>query len=128
MLNSTGMRKPRSRWEKARKIGTSPGDLDRYVGKYYNSAETFMVEIRRAHDTLCLAFEGRDNEIFRMQHYHDHTFTWLQPPNDLVGRARTVGQGAAYYLVAFNESHDSISPLTWAHDTQMPEGEQYTKR
>lgn len=70
-----------------RQIGTSPGDLNEYVGEYHNSANTFSISIRRKGDVLYLAFESRANETFAMQHYHNHTFSWLQPRDDLVSRA-----------------------------------------
>ena len=106
----------------------TPGDLDGYVGHYYNVAKTFSIEVRRDGNRLLLASEGRDDEVFPMEYCHDRVFSWLQSRDDLVKRARIVGQGPLYYLIRFEMGENKINRLFWAHDSQLPEREIYQRQ
>lgn len=108
-----------SKMERDRKIGTSPTNLDEYVGSYLNSAGTFLLEIKRNDDKLSILFEGREDDDFPMQHYQDETFSWLQTRNELVSRARNVLQRASYYMIRFEAGQGGkIDRLFWTHDSQ----------
>ena len=66
--------------------------------------------------------------MWLLEHYEHDTFSWLQPRNELVRRARTVGQHASYYLIRFEGiTNTGISRLFWSHDSQMAQGEEYVK-
>jgi len=102
--------------------------MGEYVGTFVNKAETFFVEIAQRGDELLLLFEGRQDELFPMEHLIDDTFSWLQSRNDLVSRGRVVLQPATYYMIRF-EAGDSgrIDRLFWTHDSELPRGEEYIK-
>ena len=73
-------------------------------------------------------WDGREDDLWPMEHYEYDTFSWLRPRDELVRRARSVGQAAPYYLIRFEGIADnSISRLFWRHDLQMPQGEEYVK-
>jgi Domain of unknown function (DUF3471) len=114
--------------ERNRKSGTSARPLDKYVGRYFNAAGTLLLEVRRKDDRLFLLFEGREDEAFPLQHYQDDTFSWLQSRNELVTRARSVLQGASYYMIRFEASQqETVDRLFWTHDSQIPNGEEYVQ-
>lgn len=104
-------------------------DLSKYVGIFVNKAETFFIEIVQRGDKLLLLFEGRQDELFPMEHLNGDTFSWLQSRNDLVSRGRVVLQPATYYLIHFKvDEAERIDRLFWAHDSESPKGEEYIKK
>jgi CubicO group peptidase (beta-lactamase class C family) len=114
--------------ERSRKPGTSPRSFDEYVGRYVNAAGNLLLETKSKDDKLFILFEGRDDEAFPLQHYLDDTFSWLQSRNELVSRARSVLQGASYYMIRFEAGKEgTINRLFWSHDSQLPEGEEYVR-
>ncbi len=114
--------------KRSQKPDTTPRRLGLYVGRYVNAAGTFFMEVSEQEEKLILRFEGRQDEAFPMEHYHDDTFSWLQSRNELVSRARMVLQPASYYMIRFEENKTgSIDCLYWTHDSEMPNGEEYVK-
>jgi CubicO group peptidase (beta-lactamase class C family) len=114
--------------ERNRKPGTPARPLDKYVGRYLNAAGTLFLQVRRNDDGLFILFEGREDEAFPLQHHQDDTFSWLQSRNELVSRARSVLQGASYYLIRFEAGQEeTVDRLFWGHDSQMLNGEEYIK-
>ena len=117
-----------SEMERQRKKDTSPRQLDEYIGSYWNSAKTLLISITFDQRRLHISFEGLADETFPMTHYEDDIFSWLQPRNALVKRARTVGQAPSYYMIRFETDNNSqIARLFWTHDTQLPMGEMFVK-
>lgn len=103
--------------------------LGSYVGTYVNKAETFFMEIAQQEDKLLLLFEGRQDELFPLEHLNDDTFSWLQSRNDLVSRGRVVLQPATYYMLRFEAgTNGEVDRLFWAHDSELPRGEEYIKK
>lgn len=68
-----------------------PLGLDEYVETYWDESHVFKIVV-----TL-------DTEKFPLKHYEAHTFTWLQPRNELSKRGRWVGavQGPEFWKVVF---------------------------
>lgn len=117
-----------SEMRRKQNTGTIPRNLIDYVGKYFNSSKTLLIEVVLHEKSLALMWEGREDDLWPLEHYEYDTFSWLQPRNELVRRARSVGQAASYYLVRFEDVTDTgISRLFWRHDSQMPRGEEYVK-
>lgn len=74
------------------------------------------------------AQQGLETERFPLNHYEDDVFTWLQPRNDLVRRGRWVDQPKIFWKLRFRPNdHNQIDTLNWAHDPELPKGEDYIK-
>jgi CubicO group peptidase (beta-lactamase class C family) len=107
--------------QQARKSGTSPRPLQDYVRTYWDDAHIFKIVVTEEHGVLYWAFQGLKSEKFRLHHYEDDTFTWLQPRNDLVKRGRWVGQDAEFWKAAFMTGEKgTIEHLFWVHTIGMP--------
>ncbi|KAK8122854.1 hypothetical protein PG984_011524 [Apiospora sp. TS-2023a] len=105
--------------EKGRTDGTSPRDLDEYVGTYWDDIHVFKIVVTLEAGTLFWAIQGLDMEKFPLKHYEYDTFTWLQPRNELSKRGRRVGadQGPEAWKVVFAAmDSDHIISLFWEHD------------
>ncbi|KAF5572545.1 penicillin-binding protein [Fusarium pseudoanthophilum] len=74
-------------------------------------------------DKLYWLMYGLETEMFELVHYHEDTFTWLQPRDELVSRGRWVrsGQGATFWEVKFEASESAtIDKLIWVPDSELP--------
>lgn len=112
--------------EKERKKDTHPRSLSSYVGNYWNTAKTLLIQVKLVGEELQVLWEGREDEAFPLRHYEADTFSWLQPRNDLVSRERTVGQPPSYYMLRFQtDEFGNVDKLFGTHDNQLPQGEQY---
>lgn len=66
-----------------KKNGTSPRKLEDYVGTYWDGPYVFKIEVTLEDGTLYWAFQGLDSEKFRLEHYENDVFTWVQTRNEL---------------------------------------------
>ncbi|KAF2106294.1 beta-lactamase/transpeptidase-like protein [Lophiotrema nucula] len=111
--------------------GTNSTDivnLQQYIGRYWNTTKTLLIEIRTDLESLVISFEGRAEEMWPLTHCRGEVFSWLQPRNKLVSRGRVVLQSAPYYEIRFARAgHGSVNSLFWSHDSMIPGGEEYTK-
>ena len=108
--------------------GTFPRDLEEYTGTYTNFIKTMKIEVTQRNNKLWFALQGLESEAFRMTHYHNDVFTWLQPRNELARRGRFTHQKHPYYLLRFSARDDNkIGQLAWAHDADAPDGEIFEK-
>lgn len=108
--------------EAAQKHGTSPKDLEEYVGVYWIDAHIFKIAVTLEDGRLFWALQGLDSEKYELKHYEDDTFLWLLPRNELSRRGRWVGsdQGPAFWKAEFRASGGPIDELYWAHDSDVP--------
>ncbi|KAF5969731.1 putative d-aminoacylase [Fusarium bulbicola] len=109
--------------EKGKKAGTSPKPLTEYVGTYWDDLHIFMIDIKLVGDKLYWLMQGLETEMFELAHYHEDTFTWLQPRDELASRGRWVGsdQGAAFWKVKFGASESAtINKLIWVPYSELP--------
>lgn len=108
--------------------GTSPRNLTDYVGRYFNCSKTLVIEVVLRGKSLALLWDGREDDLWPLKHYEYDTFSWLQPRNELVRRARSIGQRAPYYLISFEGiTTAGFSRLFWRHDSRIAQGEEYAK-
>ncbi|CZR42793.1 uncharacterized protein FPRO_10096 [Fusarium proliferatum ET1] len=108
--------------EKGRKAGTSPRPLTEYVGTYWDDLHMFKVEVKLIGDKLYWLMQGLETERFELSHYHDDTFTWLRPRDELASRGRWVGndQGATFWKVEFGVSESAkVNKLIWVPDPEL---------
>lgn len=109
--------------QEAQKNGTSSRELETYVGTYWDPIRIFKITVTVENDELYWALQGLNSEKFRLTHYEDDVFTWLQPRNDLSQRGRWVGpdQGPSFWKVEFKIGEDGKPDrLFWAHDNGVP--------
>jgi hypothetical protein len=112
--------------QKARKNGTSPRDLSSYAGTYWDRLHLVKVVVTVEDNNLYWALQGLKSEKFRLTHYEDDIFTWLQPRNELSRRGRWVGtdQGPSFWKVEFKAGQDGKPDrLYWVHDNDVPADE-----
>ncbi|KAI0387446.1 putative D-aminoacylase [Hypomontagnella monticulosa] len=113
--------------ERERKNGTSPKELDQYVGVYWDDIHVFKIVVTLEKGSLYWALQGLENEKFQLKHYEDDTFTWLQPRNELSRRGRWVVGGdqiTSFWKVEFKTNDAGlIDRLHWEHDAGNPQVE-----
>jgi len=107
---------------------TSPRPLTEYVGTYWNAIRVMKIVVTLEDGVLYWAQQGLETEKFALNHDQDDVFTWLQPRNELVKRGRWVDQPKVFWKVRFQSSDaNQVDVLSWAHDPELPEGEDYFK-
>lgn len=73
---------------------------------------------------LSWAVQGLESEKFELDHYQDDVFTWLRPRDYMAARGRWVDNPPFFWQVKFTkDENDSIDCLNWAHDPDVPDGE-----
>lgn len=95
---------------------SAPTRLDRYIGEYWNSAETFRLVVILDGGAFKVQFQGFAEDEFELKHLHDDVFSWFTSPRDMTERGRHVF-GASYYLIDFQrgEGRQKVTGLRWAH-------------
>ena len=103
--------------EEQRENGTSPRDLQTYVGTYWDEDHIFKIVVTLEAGRLYRALQGLESEKFQLHHYEHDTFTWLTTRNDISSRGRFVGDGPSYYKTEFTIGSDGkTTGLIWDHD------------
>lgn len=107
-----------------KRMGTSPRPLAEYTGRYWNQIGNFVIEVSEMDGELRMAFQGKASEVFELSHYHDDTFSWWMPYDEVARRGRIVTDfQAPYYLISFSSKDgDGINVLKWAWDPNMATG------
>ncbi|KUJ21343.1 beta-lactamase/transpeptidase-like protein [Mollisia scopiformis] len=114
--------------QKDRTLGTSPRELGKYVGAYYNSIKNFFIETCIEDGELHFAFQGlRDHQSWPLKHYNYDTFSWIISRDECVKRARFAAASPGLYLLEFVHSEDNIVALQWKHDPGFKQPEEFTK-
>jgi len=111
--------------EQARKPGTKPRKLVDYVGKYWNRARSFNINVTVDEDgELYMCFQNVQDETYKLWHYHDDVFVWNQSHNETAKRGRFQTRPLASYKIAFesaDQNKDSkIDRLRWMFDETHP--------
>ncbi|KAI5865741.1 putative D-aminoacylase [Durotheca rogersii] len=115
--------------QQAQRNGTSPKELESYVGTYWDRLHIFKIVVTVESGALYWALQGLESEKFRLSHYEDDVFTWLQPREELSRRGRWVGtdQGPSFWKVEFKIGEaGKPNRLYWVHDNDVPAAE-YSK-
>jgi hypothetical protein len=115
--------------EEQRVQGTAAKPLEAYVGKYYNLIHNFFLEISLVNASLYLAFQGgRDNQVWKMEHYHYDTFLWLMSRDEAIKHSRFPYAGKDLYKIEFKASKDEkIGSLLWVHEVGWPHPEEFKR-
>lgn len=119
----------KDRLDEDSKGGTEPRPLQEYVGKYYNTIRTMLIVVSiDGESVLTMSLQGLKEEEFILKFYHDDIFTWLAPRDELIRRGRFTDQRYLYYQIRFvAKDGPDIDGLYWAHDSSVPEGEEFLK-
>ena len=102
---------------------TQPKKLDAYAGRYYNEIRDFFIEITINHrlNSLQLAFQGLDSQVWAMEHYHHDSFLWLMTRDEAASRAKfTINPETLYKFDFQTDRHGVVDSLLWAHDSIGP--------
>ena len=122
-----------------RKAAQSPTHpLSAYVGKYYNSIGSYVIEIKLNGDKLQVAFLGADIDTYDLEPYQTDSFFWMLDFNESAKRARLPWFPAEYFVLKFSCPHEQseqafkgdvdMKCLTWKHEETVPgEGEVFRK-
>jgi CubicO group peptidase (beta-lactamase class C family) len=113
--------------EQERTLGTTPRDLNDYVGTYRNVLGTMKVEILLQDKTLVMRFQDLEEETFAMQHYEYDTFTWWFTRDECARRGRFTNYGYEYFRINFAGKADMIDCLTWKTASQLKEPEMFKR-
>ncbi|EWZ43331.1 beta-lactamase/transpeptidase-like protein [Fusarium oxysporum Fo47] len=97
--------------------------LDAYIGKYYNAAKNFFIDILEAEDdVLYVSFMGRKDYTFKLEPYQDDSFFWFLGHDEAARLARYDGYGEEFYMVRFGNAGDKDGPLNtlwWKHEVSL---------
>lgn len=114
--------------QQEQKPNTTAKPLQDYVGTYWNEPRCLKIVVTMEDEQLYWAAQRLNSERFVLWHYQDDTFSWLQPRDDPVSRARWVDQPPAFWKIRFHtDSADKVTSLRWAYDSDLPEGEGFFK-
>jgi CubicO group peptidase (beta-lactamase class C family) len=116
--------------EETRTVGTHHNPLQEYVGRYINPAHSFVVEIRKKdEDSLQVAFQDLDSQLWSLRHYEYDTFLWLSPRDEQAKRARFTYASASVYKIIFNKDmYGTVDGLFWPHEPGLPEKKQWFEK
>ena len=116
--------------ERERTPGTSPKSLECYVGKYYNKAENFCLEIEHRGDSLTMCFQGNHDQRYVLEHYQYNTFSWVLTRDENARRGRFPVTWRAFYLLKFQaqSGSDEVKDLLWENDGAWEAGEIFSKK
>ena len=116
--------------ERERTRDTSPKSLECYVGKYYNRAENFYLEIEHREDRLTMCFQGNHEQRYTLEHYEHDIFSWVLTRDECARRGRFPVTWRAFYLLRFRaqSGSDEVEELVWVNDGAWDAGETFSKR
>ncbi|KAM0329221.1 hypothetical protein ACHAQA_004521 [Verticillium albo-atrum] len=118
----------KSTLENEQASNTSSKPLPSYTGTYWNKQRYLKIDVTLSDDKLSWALQGLDSEKFELDHYEGDTFLWLKDRNYMAKRGRWVGQAPVFWKLRFNaNAAGEITSVTWAHDADVPEGEEFFK-
>ena len=110
--------------------GTLPLPLEKYVRKYDNAVNTFLIEIFSQDGTVFMTLNDESHHYkWKLEHYHHNTWLWAIQYEDELSHALWPDPDKDVYLFEFQASSGSgIDQLIWRHDPDVPEGECFKKR
>ena len=108
---------------------SSPRPLGEYIGRYYDRAHNWAIEIRKnkSGDGLEVAFQGLNSQVWALKHYENDTFLWLASREEQAkrGRMTTYPLVANHFKLIFQNGADgAINSVCWPHEAGVPMAEQ----
>lgn len=110
----------KSRYETARETleqervsATNPKPLKAYCGRYYWTCPTYFIDIAEKDGDLELTIIGREDQHYKLKHYHYDTFTWLMTDEEEGRRGRFIQSTHTYKLIFKSDERGNIDGLTW---------------
>lgn len=119
--------------EHARTKGTTPRDMQEYIGRYRDQRRGWLIDIR-PRDTspsgLEVVFQGLESQAWNLSHYEHDTFLWLASREEQAKRGRMVTYPlvADHFKLEFQATESSgkrIDRLLWKHEAGAPAQQQY---
>ncbi|KAH9215717.1 beta-lactamase/transpeptidase-like protein [Leptodontidium sp. 2 PMI_412] len=110
-----------------RVANTTPRALSKYIGKYYNDAKNWLLDIYLQDGDLWMCMQGTRAESYKLAHYNYDTFSWTLTWDESARRGRFRNPTADYYLLRFQMSDDGAWGLKWTIDNDIPEGQVFLR-
>ncbi|KAJ5509022.1 beta-lactamase/transpeptidase-like protein [Penicillium freii] len=108
-----------------RTIETPSRPLEVYVGKYFNGARNFFIEIGYSKDKTSLqaAYMGRKADTFALLPYQEDSFYWTLTYDESAKLAREPIFPIEYHIIKFGSdvNRTGVSCLWWQHQSGLPE-------
>jgi hypothetical protein len=115
-----------------RQNGPPARGFEPYLGDYYDDTGIFFIRVKRdanCEDRLQLEFQCQDKQAYSLRFFYDDTFEWTLTRDETAKRARYHQFDQNYFNFHFHEDDQGeITSLAWSHDSNVPEGETFTKR
>ncbi len=115
--------------EPVNKTVSPPKPLQTYVGKYFNEAKTFFMDISLKGEELWMNLQGNEVENYRLKHHDSDEFSWHMPRNEQVKRGRNPIVYMEYWKIKFDcGTGTSPERIFWVIEKDLPgDGMELTK-
>lgn len=110
-----------------RVANTTSKSLATYVGRYFNDAQNWFMEIFLKDGELYMCMQGAHEESYKLSHYNYNVFSWVLTWDESVERGRFRNPTPDYYLLKFQVQDDEVTALQWTIDGDLPEGQLFKK-
>ena len=110
-----------------RVANTTPKALVAYVGRYYNKAKNWFMDIYLQDGYLWMCMQGARSESYKLEHYNYDEFSWVLTWDESAKRGRFRNTTPDYYLLKFQTRNDEIMGLKWTIDGDIPEGQLFLR-
>lgn len=119
-----------------RKPDTPHQPLPSYVGRYWNEAGSFFIQISLSEDErgLAICFMGEDWDTYQLRHFDGETFEWHITREEQAKRARWPRMNINFWKYKFHvtdatttDRPPAVTALTWVVDPFVPAGNVFTK-
>ncbi|KAH8700722.1 beta-lactamase/transpeptidase-like protein [Talaromyces proteolyticus] len=98
---------------KERVSGTVLKPLEQYCGRYYWESRFYFIDVCFDGEDLQLIIQGREDQSYKLKHYHYDTFTWLMAHDEEAKRGRFIQSTYTYKIVFSCDEHHNIVSFTW---------------
>ncbi|KAL8834454.1 MAG: hypothetical protein Q9176_007478 [Flavoplaca citrina] len=99
--------------ERQRVSGTKAKPINAYLGRYFWACPRYFIDIEADADGLMLVIMGREDQKYRLRHYHFNTFTWLMTDDEEMKRGRFIQPSDTYKIVFGCNERGEIDGFTW---------------
>ncbi len=121
--------KLQKKMDDAQPVGTPIKPLQSYVGRYWNSIDTFFVDVAAEGEQLRMWSQGYEDVDYHLHHYDHDIFAWAANRDHDIKMAIFPKWYESFHKVKFHSnSVGEVDSLSWGHDGAVPEGEVFKKK
>ncbi|KAF6229947.1 hypothetical protein HO133_004284 [Letharia lupina] len=114
--------------EEQRIPNTLHRSIEQYAGGYFNSIGDYYLDIFVEDGELFMCMQGDRTQTYKLNHYHNDTFSWLLTWDENAHRGRFRVPSPEYYLLRFQAQDESIYAIKWSIDPDIPNGQLFSKQ